>query len=59
MFDALREGLRFCIDTDAHAVGQMEMMKYGVSVSRRGWATKRDIVNALGYNEFKDWLLKI
>ncbi len=59
VFDALREGLRFCIDTDAHAVGQMEMMKYGVSVSRRGWATKGDIVNALGYNEFKDWLLKI
>ncbi|MBI5619496.1 hypothetical protein HY950_00875 [Candidatus Gottesmanbacteria bacterium] len=58
VFDAVREGLRFCIGTDSHAVEQMDLMKYGVSVARRGWATKRDIVNMLGYNEFKGWLVK-
>lgn len=58
VFDAVRKGLTFCINTDAHAVFQMDMMKYGVSVARRGWAKKRDIVNTLGYNEFKKWLTK-
>lgn len=58
VYDARKEGVRFCINTDSHAVSQMDMMRYGVSVARRGWATRRDIVNALGYNEFRKWLLK-
>ncbi len=58
VFDAVKEGLKFCIDTDSHAVEQMGLMKYGVSVARRGWAQKRDIVNAMGYNDFKHWLQK-
>ena len=59
VFDAVRLGLRFCINTDSHAVDQMELMKYGVAVARRGWAQTRDIVNTIGYNEFKKWLTKI
>ncbi len=58
VFDARKEGLRFSIDTDSHDVNQMILMKYGVSVARRGWVTKHDIVNAQEYNEFKDWLMK-
>jgi DNA polymerase (family 10) len=46
------------IDTDSHANWQMELMKYGVSMARRGWATKNDILNTLSYNEFSDWLKK-
>lgn len=58
VFDAREKGIRFCIDTDSHAKDQMSLMTYGVSVARRGWAEKRDVVNALGYNEFRDWLVK-
>lgn len=58
VFDAVKEGNKFCINTDSHAVGQMDMMRYGVSVARRGWCEKRDIVNTLRYNEFRNWLLK-
>ncbi|MBI4065422.1 hypothetical protein HY409_03585 [Candidatus Gottesmanbacteria bacterium] len=58
VFDAVKEGVRCCIDTDSHAVGQMDMMRYGVSVARRGWATARDIVDTMEYNDFKSWLLK-
>ncbi len=57
VYEARAQGVRFCIDTDSHNVGQMDMMRYGVSVARRGWAEKRDIVNCLGYNEFRSWLL--
>lgn len=58
VFDARKEGLKFCIDTDSHAADQMNMMKYGVSVARRGWCEKRDIVNTMEYNNFRTWLLK-
>ncbi len=58
VYEAVKKGLKFCIDTDAHAVGGMDLMPYGVSVARRGWATKHDIVNTMAYNKFKTWFLK-
>lgn len=57
-YDAVQKGLKFSIDTDAHAAEHMLLMPYGVSVARRGWVTKRDIVNCLDYNKFKAWLMK-
>ncbi len=58
VYDAVRRGLRFTIDTDAHAVEHMDLMRYGVSVARRGWATKHDVVNTMEYNVFRRWLVK-
>lgn len=58
VMDAVKSGIKCCIDTDSHAVNQMTLMKYGVAVARRGWATKNDIVNYMGYNEFRKWLIK-
>lgn len=54
--EAVDHHIPLCIDSDAHQADQMQLLKYGVSVARRGWATKRDIVNTLGYNEFRKWL---
>ena len=56
--EAKNQGIRFMIDTDSHATPQMDMMEYGVSVARRGWAQPRDILNALPYNELKGWFAK-
>lgn len=53
--DAIKHGVKFFIDTDSHASDQMELMEYGVSVARRGWAKPDDILNALPYNELKEW----
>ena len=49
-------GVKLIINTDSHADYQMNLMKYGVSVARRGWAKKSDIINTLSYNEFIKWL---
>jgi DNA polymerase (family 10) len=57
VFDARKAGLRFCINTDSHASDQMGIMRYGVSVARRGWTTKHDIVNCMEYNKFSTWLV--
>lgn len=48
-------GIKLIINTDSHAAEQMDMMKYGISVARRGWAKKSDILNTLGYNELIKW----
>lgn len=58
VYDAVKAGVKLSIDTDAHATEHMLLMPYGVSVARRGWATKRDIVNCMDYNNFRTWLLK-
>jgi len=52
---ALEYGIKFVIDTDAHMVEQMDNMLFGVSVARRGWATKEDIVNAWDWTKFAKW----
>ncbi len=54
--EAITYGVKFVIDTDSHATSHMDMMKYGVAVARRGWATKSDILTTLPYNEFVKWL---
>jgi len=54
--EAVKKGVKMVIDTDSHATAQMDMMKYGVWNARRGWAKKSDILNALEYNKFADWI---
>jgi len=56
--EAVKIGVKMVINTDAHALDQMDFMKYGVSVARRGWAEKSDILNTLSYNQLIKWLLK-
>ena len=49
-------GCRFVIDTDAHAVGQLEIMRYGVFQARRAGLTKGDVLNALPFERFREGL---
>lgn len=53
---AVNNKVKLVINTDSHASSQMILMKYGVAMARRGWATKDDIINTLSYNEFAKWL---
>lgn len=39
-------GVKMSISTDAHLVSHLDYAEYGIAQARRGWATKRDIVNA-------------
>ena len=54
--EAVKNGVKMVINSDSHQADQMFFMRYGVSVARRGWATKADILNSLSYNEFSQWL---
>ncbi len=44
------------IGTDAHFLDQMEYLKFGVAVARRGWCEKRHLLNSLDYANFIKWL---
>lgn len=54
--EAIKNGVKLVINTDSHAAIQMNLMRYGVAMARRGWAKKDDILNTLSYNEFIKWL---
>ncbi len=50
-------GVKFIINTDAHQVDQMDNMRFGVAVARRGWATKMDIVNTWDFKNIAKWFM--
>jgi DNA polymerase (family 10) len=56
---AMQAGVRLAINTDAHATGDLEWMRYGVIVGRRAWLTKNDVVNCLSYSRLKKLLAAI
>ncbi len=49
-------GVKFCIDTDAHDVAHLNLMPYGVSMARRGWLTRQDVINTLPFAKLKEAL---
>jgi len=52
--DAVKNGVKMVINTDAHAAEHMENIHYGLSQARRGWAKPADIINTLSYNKLID-----
>lgn len=44
-------GVPFVINTDTHVTSQYDYMAYGVSVARRGWVEKKDVLNTLTYDQ--------
>ncbi|MFA7141978.1 MAG: DNA polymerase/3'-5' exonuclease PolX [Candidatus Paceibacterota bacterium] len=55
---AKEKGCKFFINTDTHKINQMDRMKYGVYQARRGWLTKKDVINTLSVNKIKEFLWK-
>lgn len=49
-------GLTFAINTDAHAVTGLDVMRYGVATARRGWLEAKDVVNTYSLTELKNRL---
>ena len=56
VIEAKKYGIKFTLGTDSHDISGMDLMKYGVSVARRGWLAPDDIWNTKSYNEIYKWL---
>ncbi|HET6515895.1 MAG TPA: DNA polymerase/3'-5' exonuclease PolX [Thermodesulfovibrionales bacterium] len=49
-------GIPVVINTDTHVTNQFDFMIYGVSLARRGWLEKKDVVNTLGRENLLKWV---
>ena len=43
---AVEAGVKLCIDSDAHKKEHLKFLNFGIAQARRGWAEKKDIINA-------------
>ncbi|MBI3443290.1 hypothetical protein HY008_01335 [Candidatus Woesebacteria bacterium] len=51
--EAVKAGVKLSMGTDSHHKDGLVNMRFGVSVARRGWAEKQNIVNCLSLREFE------
>jgi len=55
---AVDAGVPLFINTDAHDPEHFTLLSLGEAIARRGWATKRDIINTKSLNQLRAWLEK-
>ena len=48
-------GVKVAINTDAHSIRELELMRYGVDQACRGWIEPGDVLNAMPLAELKAW----
>jgi DNA polymerase (family 10) len=49
---ARTRGIKFIVSTDAHSTGGLGNLHYGVSMARRGWLTRAEVLNTLDAEDF-------
>ncbi|HEY8496861.1 MAG TPA: DNA polymerase/3'-5' exonuclease PolX [Limnochordales bacterium] len=50
---ARERGVMIVVNTDAHSTDGLDQMAYGVTVARRAWLGKADVLNCLSWPELK------
>ncbi len=45
-------GVKVVISTDSHNTSNLKYIRYGVTMARRGWLEKKDVINTLPVGEF-------
>lgn len=50
--EARKRKIKFVVSTDAHSVKAMNNIKYGVAMARRGWITRKEVLNTLNPSAF-------
>jgi DNA polymerase (family 10) len=53
---ATEEGVLISINPDAHARREIDYVKWGVAVGRKGWLTPEKCLNAKSLDAFEEWL---
>ena len=51
--EARKRNIKFLISVDAHSVGAMNNLKFGVAMARRGWVRRGEVLNTLPLGAFK------
>jgi len=50
---AIEAGVKLAIGTDAHNIGSLALMDFGVATAGRGWVTKADVLNTISISKLK------
>jgi len=53
---AVENNIKLALGTDAHKNSEMDNMLCGVTVARRGWTKKDDIINTMSYDKVRNWI---
>jgi DNA polymerase (family 10) len=53
---AAEMGIPICIDTDAHSIDQMDLLRFGILTARRAWLSADQVVNTWPLDKFLDWV---
>ena len=51
-------GMVFSLGTDAHALGGLKDMEYGIHMARRGWLEPSDVINTWELGRLREWLAR-
>ncbi|MFW6130429.1 MAG: DNA polymerase/3'-5' exonuclease PolX [Atribacterota bacterium] len=49
---AKEHGVKLSIDSDAHSITHLYYLEFGIAQARRGWITKKDVVNTRSVKQF-------
>ncbi|WP_106176551.1 DNA polymerase/3'-5' exonuclease PolX [Prauserella shujinwangii] len=55
---ARRYGVKFAINTDAHSVRSLDVLRYGVGTAQRGWLTADEVINTWPLGRLREFLRK-
>ena len=55
---ATEAGVLISINPDAHATAELEYVKWGVAVGRKGWLTPDQCLNAKSLSDFSEWVAR-
>ena len=51
-------GVKFSVDTDSHATGHLDFLRYGVGTAQRGWLSAEDVINTWPADRLRAFLRK-
>ena len=51
--EARKRKIKFVISVDAHSMGALNNVKYGVGIARRAWISRKEVLNVLGVKGFQ------
>jgi DNA polymerase (family 10) len=52
---ASRKGIPIAVDPDAHATDGFDDMRFGITMARKAWLTKKDVLNCMDVEEIDAW----
>ena len=53
---AVEAGVMISIDSDAHAIPSLDLVRYGVMIARRAWIGPESVINTRSLSDLLAWL---